>query len=67
MAYTVTNGAQGARGLAGIVLIDPGQTVTIELTDDQALALDAFEGVEVKEEVSEAPKRGRPPATASAE
>lgn len=46
-AYTVKNEAPGARGVFGKI-VDPGTTVVLELTEDEALLIGEFEGVEVE-------------------
>jgi len=55
-SYTVTNEALGARGV-GLVLVDAGATVDVELTDDEALLLGEMDGVTV---AAAGAKRGRP-------
>ena len=44
--YTITNSAKGARGV-GTFLVDAGQTVDAELTEDDALLLSGFDDVKV--------------------
>lgn len=45
--YTVKNGASGARGV-GSKLVDAGATVEITLTEEEAVLLSDFEGVELE-------------------
>jgi hypothetical protein len=61
-AYKVTNEALGARGV-GDILVDAGQTIeSVELTEDEALALGEFDGVTVAEAKAEVKAEAKPVA-----